>query len=93
MRVSSAIGFPAALQFIRWIIRNTIGTAEAVNVRSPRMTYMRIRMVAGERLAGCGKTYFFMENLSHPAIKLASFLFDSHLADSLARSAFGSASV
>ncbi len=39
-------------------------------------------------VAGCGKTNFFMKVFPHPGIKLASFLFDSHLADSLARFAF-----
>src|SRR5713226_2911643 len=37
-------------------------------------------------LAGCAGTFHGKLVFPHPAIKLAFFLFDSHLADSLARS-------
>ncbi len=58
------------------------------------VTWRRIKLPGVlPKFGRCVKTNFLIKNLPHPAIKLDCFLFDSHLADSLARSAFGSGSV
>jgi len=53
------------------------------------VTWRRIKLPGVlPKFGRCVKTNFLIKNLPHPAIKLDCFLFDSHLADSLARSAF-----